>query len=209
MGDIVTESRENEKDNTFVLAEKIDSDISQTHVEYESTIQKMLEAEDALFDDLEQRLQKMESQSRSIFQQIPWNLDFDLTAQCEPWLSQLSQKGDLKILWCFNSRMLTKFKLEEKLHLYWTPLCLRNNRQVFSLYLISIARTFQIKNKKWNKRSRYAPKERLVYQSVLQNLLVFFLNTSVNIKTVFFMKELSYMNMVMTVLSMQELNNLS
>ena len=71
MGDIVTESRENEKDNTFVLAEKIDSDISQTHVEYESTIQKMLEAEDALFDDLEQRLQKMESQSRSIFQQIP------------------------------------------------------------------------------------------------------------------------------------------
>ena len=71
MGDIVTESRAEGEDNTFVLAEKIDSDISQTHVEYESTIQKMLEAEDALFDNLEQRLEKMESQSRSIFQQIP------------------------------------------------------------------------------------------------------------------------------------------
>ena len=71
MGDIVTESRQEGEDSTFVLAEKIDSDISQTHVEYESTIQKMLEAEDALFDDLEQRLEKMESQSRSIFQQIP------------------------------------------------------------------------------------------------------------------------------------------
>ena len=106
MGDIVTESRENEKDNTFVLAEKIDSDISQTHVEYESTIQKMLEAEDALFDDLEQRLQKMESQSRSIFQQIPWNLDFDLTAQCEPWLRETFTEmrlEDIVMLWQQNT----------------------------------------------------------------------------------------------------------
>ena len=69
MGDIVTESREGlHEDNTLVLAKKIDSDISQTHIEYESTIQEMLEAEDALFDDLEQRLEKIERQSRSIFQ---------------------------------------------------------------------------------------------------------------------------------------------
>ena len=34
----------------------------------------MLEAEDAIFDNLEQRLEKIENQSRSIFQQIP-NLD--------------------------------------------------------------------------------------------------------------------------------------
>ena len=70
MGGIVTESRARiHEDNTFV--KKFDSDISQTHIEYESTIQEMLEAEDALFDNLEQRLEKIESQSRSIFKPIP------------------------------------------------------------------------------------------------------------------------------------------
>ena len=72
MGGIVTESRARiHEDNTFVLVKKVDSDISQTHIEYESTIQEMLEAEDALFDNLEQRLEKIESQSRSIFKPIP------------------------------------------------------------------------------------------------------------------------------------------
>ena len=72
MGGIVTEKRAKlHEDDTFVLAQKIDSDISQTHIEYESTIQEMLEAEDALFDNLEQRLEKMERESRSIFKPIP------------------------------------------------------------------------------------------------------------------------------------------
>ena len=73
MGGIVAESRARvRKGNTF---DKIDSDISETHIEYESAIQEMLEAEDALFDNLEQRLEKIEIQSRSIFQ--PLNLDYD------------------------------------------------------------------------------------------------------------------------------------
>lgn len=71
MGGIVTESRERiQEDNAFIIAQKIDSAISKTHSEYESTIQEMLEAEDALFEDLEQRLQKIENQSRSIFKPI-------------------------------------------------------------------------------------------------------------------------------------------
>ena len=57
-------------DDTITLARKIDTDLSQTHIEYESTIQEMLEAEDALFDNLEQRLEKMENQSRLIFKPI-------------------------------------------------------------------------------------------------------------------------------------------
>ena len=69
MGEIVAESRARvRKGNTF---DKIDSDISETHIEYESAIQEMLEAEDALFDKLEQRLEKMERESRSIFKPIP------------------------------------------------------------------------------------------------------------------------------------------
>ena len=75
MGGIVTGSRHHEGNNFGVAAQKIESDISQTHIEYESTIQEMLEAEDALFDNLEQRLEKIEIQSRSIFQ--PLNLDCD------------------------------------------------------------------------------------------------------------------------------------
>ena len=57
-------------DDTISLARKIDTDLSETHIEYESTIQEMLEAEDALFDNLEQRLEKMENQSRLIFKPI-------------------------------------------------------------------------------------------------------------------------------------------
>ena len=75
MGGIVTGSRHHEGNNFGVAAQKIESDISQTHIEYESTIQEMLEAEDALFDNLEQRLEKIEIQSISIFQLL--NLDCD------------------------------------------------------------------------------------------------------------------------------------
>ena len=75
MEEIDTESSETlSKESAFTLAtQKIDSDISQTHIEYESTIQEMLEAEEALFENLEQRLEKIENQSRSIFQ--PLNFD--------------------------------------------------------------------------------------------------------------------------------------
>ena len=74
VGGIVSES--DEKESGFALlasTQKIDSDISQTHIKYESTIQEMLEAEEALFENLEQRLEKIENQSRSIFQ--PLNFD--------------------------------------------------------------------------------------------------------------------------------------
>ena len=71
VGGIVVESKEQlQVDDTISLARKIDTDLSETHIEYESTIQEMLEAEDALFDNLEQRLEKMENQSRLIFKPI-------------------------------------------------------------------------------------------------------------------------------------------
>ena len=74
VGGIVSESGEKESGFT----KKIDSDISQTHIEYESTIQEMLEAEEALFENLEQRLEKIENQSRSIFQPLNFDCgDFD------------------------------------------------------------------------------------------------------------------------------------
>ena len=73
VGGIVSESDEKESGFARASTQKIDSDISQTHIEYESTIQEMLEAEEALFENLEQRLEKIENQSRSIFQ--PLNFD--------------------------------------------------------------------------------------------------------------------------------------